>query len=151
MGSSLTIPFSLDARVYYQDTDAGGVVYHSRYLDFFERARAEWLRGLGMESTILAEKYHVIFIVRAVNIEYVMPAKLDDKLAIVIERVDLLRAQFNLAQKIFVESNLVARADINLVCVKTSNFKPARFPQVVKNMLTVESSPLFNKKDVLCQ
>ena len=150
MGSRLNISFSLDARVYYQDTDAGGVVYHSRYLDFFERARAEWLRSIGMESTMLAEKYRVIFIVRAVNIEYVMPAKLDDKLSIVIERVDLLRAQFNLAQKIFVKSNLVARADINLVCVKTSNFKPVRFPSEVKNLLTVESSPLFYEKDVLC-
>jgi acyl-CoA thioester hydrolase len=150
VGSRLTIPFSLDARVYYQDTDAGGVVYHSRYLDFFERARAEWLRSLGMDSTILAETYHLIFIVRAVNIEYVMPAKLDDKLDIVIERVHLLRAQFNLAQKIFVNSNLVARADINLVSVKTSNFKPARFPEAVKNMLAMESSPIFFEKDILC-
>jgi len=70
--------FTLPTRVYYQDTDAGGVVYHSTYLNFMERARYEWMRGLGLDIKVLAEVHRVIFMIRSLNIEYFKPAVLDD-------------------------------------------------------------------------
>jgi len=81
--------FTLPVRVYYQDTDAGGVVYHSTYLDFMERARYEWLRDMGFDIHSLVQVHKVIFMVRSLNIEYFKPALLDDLLHITAQAAEI--------------------------------------------------------------
>ena len=90
--------FTLPTRVYYQDTDAGGVVYHSTYLNFMERARYEWMRGLGLDVKVLAEIHRVIFMIRSLNIEYFKPAVLDDLLDVTVQDTDLGRTRITISQ-----------------------------------------------------
>ena len=90
--------FSLPIRVYYQDTDAGGVVYHSTYLNFLERARYEWLRELGFDVHSLIQVHKVIFMIRSLSIEYFKPALLDDLLHITAQPAELGRSQITISQ-----------------------------------------------------
>ena len=106
--------YSLPVRVYYQDTDAGGVVYHSTYLNFMERARYEWLRELGFNANALIEIHQVLFMVRSLEIEYFKPAVLDDLLQVTVE---ILRNQIKLVN-----------ATIHVVCVGTERLKPVSIP-----------------------
>ena len=80
-------PFVWKVRVYWEDTDAGGVVYHARYLNFFERARTEWLRGMGVHQAKMAKEDNTIFAIRNMNISYVMAARLDDELEVTVHSV----------------------------------------------------------------
>src|SRR5688500_20282029 len=91
-------PFSLPVRVYYQDTDAGGVVYHSTYLNFMERARYEWLRELGFDIPSLIQIHKVIFMIRSLSIEYLKPALLDDLLHVSAQATELGRSRITISQ-----------------------------------------------------
>ena len=82
-------PFVWKVRVYWEDTDAGGVVYHSRYVNFFERARTEWLRSLGVDQSELAEQENVLFAVRHMEIDFKQAARLDDELDITVHSVEV--------------------------------------------------------------
>jgi len=126
------------ARVYYQDTDAGGVIYHSRYLDFCERARTEWLRGCGAEQTELAEKQNILFVVRSLYIEYISAGKLDDLLEITT------KIKYVKGVRIFMEQNIFRKnknsktllAQINLELVSTNrDFQPVRLSEELKDKL----------------
>src|SRR5512146_687977 len=100
MDSSNSTPdtiFSLPVRVYYQDTDAGGVVYHSTYLDFLERARYEWLRELGFDIHSLVQVHKVIFMIRSLSIEYLRPGLLDDLLHVSAQAVELGRSRMTIS------------------------------------------------------
>jgi acyl-CoA thioester hydrolase len=121
-------PFSLTVRVYYQDTDAGGVVFHGRYLNFFERARTEWLRQLGFDVRQLAERDGLLFIVREVRINYLLPAQVDDLLTVTAGIEHLGRVQFTLDQRVLRGADLLVHGSVNLACVSARGLKPARVP-----------------------
>jgi tol-pal system-associated acyl-CoA thioesterase len=121
-------------RVYYQDTDAGGVVFHATYLDYFERARTEWLRHLGFDIGALAQA-GVLFIVREVRVNYRKPALLDDALTVTVGVEHLGHAQFTLQQRALRSGELLARASINLACVGASDFRPVRVPETLRAAL----------------
>jgi acyl-CoA thioester hydrolase len=127
--------FALPVRVYYQDTDAGGVVYHSTYLDFLERARYEWLRELGFDIRSLIQTYKVIFMIRSLDIEYFKPALLDDLLQVAVQPVELGRSRITLAQQVLRDSVVLASATVSAVCVGAESLKPASVPALLRHKI----------------
>ncbi|MEN8174908.1 MAG: tol-pal system-associated acyl-CoA thioesterase [Pseudomonadota bacterium] len=118
-------------RVYYEDTDAGGVVYYANYLAYMERARTEWLRGLGFENSTLAEHHGVVFVVRRVTVDYLGPARLDDELAVTARVKSLRRASLDFEQQVLRGDECLCCADVRLVCVDTRRFRPAPVPKTL--------------------
>ena len=127
--------FRLPVRVYYQDTDAGGVVFHATYLDYFERARTEWLRDLGFDIGVLAQRDGVLFIVREFRVAYARPAQLDDLLEVTVGVEHIGRAQFTLAQQVLRGGEALVRASVNLACVGSGSFRPVRVPEALRAAL----------------
>lgn len=121
-------PFSLPIRVYYQDTDAGGVVYHSTHLNFMERARYEWLRNLGFDVHELLNAYKLQFMVRSIEIEYFKPTILDDLLHINVNVIDMGRSRISIAQETLRDQTCLAKATVHVVCVGTESLRPIRIP-----------------------
>ena len=119
-------------RVYYQDTDAGGVVFHATYLDFLERARMEWMRLRGFDARELANRFRLVFIVRQVQIAYMKPALLDDlvNVSAVVEKMG--RAQLTFAQEVRRDGETLARAAVNVACVGADDLKPRPFPEEIR-------------------
>ena len=132
-------PFRLPLRVYYQDTDAGGVVFHGTYLDYFERARTEWLRDLGLDLRLLVERDGCILIVRELRVSYTRPALLDDLLTLTVDLERLGRAQFTLAQKVLRADEQLVSASVNLACVASGSFKPVRVPGALRAVLVARA------------
>jgi len=121
-------------RIYYEDTDAGGVVYHARYLHFFERARTEFMRALGLEHSRLLADYGVIFIVRRVDLELAAPARLDDALE-VVTRIDAMTgARLRVRQEARRDGRLLAAGDLQLAVVG-SDLRPKRLPAALTDRL----------------
>ena len=120
--------FTWPVRVYYEDTDLGGVVYYANYLKFMERARTEWLRALGFEQTALAREHGVVFVVSSLTIDYLRPAALDDELAVTVELEKLGAGQIVLRQTIARAQEALATAGVRLGCVNTATFRPVRIP-----------------------
>lgn len=122
--------FSWPVRVYYEDTDAGGVVYHANYLKFMERARTEWLRDLGHEQDELRSRFDVIFAVTSVSIDYFSPAYFNDSLIISVRVLKLGRASLTLEQKIIKENEpgVLCQGLIKVASLKASTFKPCPIP-----------------------
>ena len=120
--------FSLPVRVYYQDTDAGGVVYHSTHLDFMERARYEWLRKLGFDVHSLTNVHKTLFMVRSLEIEYFKPAVLDDLLHITVQITDLGRSRIEVSHETLCGDVKLVNAKVHVVCVGTETLKPVRIP-----------------------
>jgi acyl-CoA thioester hydrolase len=125
------LAFTMPVRVYYQDTDAAGVVFHATYLDFMERARVEWLRSQGFEPQELARRFRLVFIVRHLEIAYVKPAVLDDLLVVTAAVQKLGRAQLTLVQEVLRGREALVRASVNLACVATGSLKPMPVPEEV--------------------
>jgi acyl-CoA thioester hydrolase len=128
---------SWSIRVYYEDTDAGGVVFYANYLKFFERARTEWLRSLGIEQLELARSTGMIFIVRSTAVDYLSPARLDDLLTIKsrIERIGGASVDFE--QEAWRDtpdgrSELLARGTIKIGCVAADTLRPGKIPAPVR-------------------
>jgi acyl-CoA thioester hydrolase len=119
--------FSWPVRVYWEDTDAGGVVYYANYLKFMERARSEWLRALGFDQGRLRDELSLVFVVRQVTIEYLKPARYDDMLAVTARLEQANRASLRMRQTIE-RDGLLGRAEVTLACVHAQSFKPARIP-----------------------
>lgn len=120
--------FTWPQRVYWEDTDAGGVVFYANYLKFFERARTEWLRAAGIGQQALRETHGLIFIVSATQLRYLAPARLDDELAISVEPLTLGRASLTVHQRALRGEQLLAEGDIRVGCVSAADFKPNRMP-----------------------
>jgi acyl-CoA thioester hydrolase len=121
-------------RIYYEDTDAGGVVYHARYLHFFERARTEFMRALGLDHSRLLADYGVIFIVRRVDLELAAPARLDDALE-VVTRIDAMTgARLRVRQEARRDGRLLAAGDLQLAVVG-SDLRPKRLPAALTDRL----------------
>ena len=119
-------------RVYYEDTDAGGIVYHANYLKYMERARTEWLRSLGFEQDELLEQT-IGFVVKSLNMENIQAARFNDKLSIFCQIVELKRASLVFEQKILNEQqDLLVQALVRVACVDLSTMRPTAIP---KNML----------------
>jgi acyl-CoA thioester hydrolase len=123
--------FTLSVRVYYQDTDAAGVVFHATYLDFMERARVEWLRQQGFEPQELARRFRRVFIVRHLQLAYLKPAVLDDLVTVTAAVQKLGRAQVTLTQEVLRGKQALVRATVNLACVATGSLKPMPVPEEV--------------------
>ncbi|MCX4160291.1 MULTISPECIES: tol-pal system-associated acyl-CoA thioesterase [Paraburkholderia] len=125
------IGFTWPIRVYYEDTDAGGIVYSANYLKFFERARTEWLRASGIDQRQLADETGTMFIVCSTALNYRAPARLDD-LVTVISRVERLgRASVDFAQEAWRDDTLLATGNIRVGCVERAAFRPAAIPPPV--------------------
>jgi acyl-CoA thioester hydrolase len=127
--------FALPIRVYFQDTDAGGVVYHANYLNFMERARTEWLRTHGYSNAGLMKEFGMIFVVRSIRLDYLKPALLDDCLDVTADIKEIGRSRITLAQNILRGAEMLTEAEVHLVCVSLANFKPASVPEVLRMQL----------------
>ena len=127
-------PFVWKVRVYWEDTDAGGVVYHSQYLNFFERARTEWLRSMGIQQVTLAEQENVLFAIRHMDIDFIQAARLDDELDITVHSVDVAGARLMLSQEMnrCSDRQAVATAKMTAVCLSADRFKPTRMPKWIR-------------------
>ena len=123
--------FSWPVRVYYEDTDSAGVVYYANYLRFLERARTEWLRALGFEQNELAATHRVVFVVRAVAIEYLKPSLFNDTLQVTVELVKVGASQILVAQRVRRGSEELATAQVRLVCVHAATFRPVKIPKAI--------------------
>ncbi len=120
--------FVLPLRVYYEDTDAGGVVYYANYLRYLERGRTEWLRALGVDQSRLMEEVGLAFAVRSLAVEYLKPARLDDLLDVVVEVESLGRAQVVFAQRIERNGELLVTADVRVACLDLKRSRAAAIP-----------------------
>ncbi len=127
--------YSLPLRVYYQDTDAGGVVYHSTYLNFMERARYEWLRELGFNANALIEIHQVLFMVRSLEIEYFKPAVLDDLLNVTVAVAEIGRSRITLSQGILCNYVKLVSVTIYVVCVGAEKLKPVSIPAPLREKI----------------
>jgi acyl-CoA thioester hydrolase len=127
--------FSWPVRVYWEDTDAGGVVYYANYLKFLERARTEWLRTCGFSQQALAKDPGIIFPVMNLRIQYKRPARLDDELVVSCEARQRGATAINFAQRISSGAQTVAEAEVQCVCVDAVSFRPKRLPSFLMNAL----------------
>ena len=125
--------FSLSVRVYFQDTDAGGVVYHANYLNFMERARTEWLHTFGYSNAGLMKELGVVFVVRSLKLDYFKPALLDDMLDVTALVKDIGRSRISVVQTVMRQEEMLAEAEVHLVSVSAENFKPVSVPEVLRN------------------
>jgi acyl-CoA thioester hydrolase len=123
--------FRLQLRVYYEDTDAGGVVYYANYLAFMERARTEWLRSLGHENQQLLDEQGVVFAVRRARIDYISPARLDELLEVTVSIRQLKRASLVFEQQVVRGDELLCKGEITLVCVDHEHFRPTAIPDSI--------------------
>ncbi len=128
-----TSAFTWPIRVYWEDTDAGGVVYHASYLRFLERARSEWLRAQGIDQSRVRADLGIAFVVRDLSIQFLQAAKLDDELDVELEPVERRSASMTFVQCILRRSDgaVIARARVRAACVAAADFKPCRIPDVL--------------------
>jgi acyl-CoA thioester hydrolase len=130
-------PFThrMDVRVYYEDTDMGGVVFYANYLKFMERGRTEWLRALGINQSDLATSEQRGFMVVRIDVRYISPARLDDLLQIESEVTRMGRASLHFAQSVSRRGELIAQSNIQVCCVETVNMRVAAIPKSVRTKL----------------
>ncbi len=126
--------FNFTIKIYYEDTDSGGVVYYANYLKFLERARSEALYSLGFTNSSLLEKYNILLIVKSCNIEYKKPAKFEESLNIVSEIIVFTKTSFKMKQNILRNNELITEATTHIVAVD-NNGKPSKIPNELKKNL----------------
>ena len=124
--------YTLPVRVYFQDTDAGGVVYHASYVNFMERARTEWMRGFGFSNAGLMKELGVVFVVRSLKLDYLKPALLDDLLDVSVQLKAIGRSRVTLHQMMTRGEEILVEAEIHLVSVSMESFKPVSVPEVLR-------------------
>jgi acyl-CoA thioester hydrolase len=123
--------FHHPVRVYWEDTDAGGIVFYANYLKFFERARTEWLRALGHSQQEMVETTGCMFVVQETTVRYLKPARLDDVLAVTVEVRERGRASLRIAQQAWCGDRLLAEGEIRIGCVERTTLKPHRIPSPI--------------------
>jgi acyl-CoA thioester hydrolase len=123
-------PFSWEVRVYYEDTDVGGVVYYANYLKFFERARTEYLRALGFEQDELRARYGILFAVKSIAVDYRAPARFNDSLWVSVQPTEFRRASLSFLQAIgrVGESEALCAATVRIACLDGVTFRPRPMP-----------------------
>ncbi|MDH4285012.1 MAG: tol-pal system-associated acyl-CoA thioesterase [Gallionellaceae bacterium] len=125
--------YTLPVRVYFQDTDAGGVVYHASYVNFLERARTEWLRDrCGYSNAGFLKEFGVVFVVRSLKLEYFKPALLDDLLTVTAQVKETGRSRIVLSQDVMRGDERLMEAEVQLVCVAIDSFKPVSVPEILR-------------------
>jgi acyl-CoA thioester hydrolase len=127
--------FILSMRVYWEDTDAGGVVYYANYLKFFERARTEWLRKLGFGQQVQVEQTGAMFVVADARVRYLSPARLDDWLDITVRPQLAGRATLTLNQQARLGQQVLCDGEIQVACVDRQSFRPRRIPSEILSRL----------------
>jgi acyl-CoA thioester hydrolase len=127
--------FAWPVRVYYEDTDAGGVVYYANYLRFLERARTEWLRSLGFEQDALARDAGVIFAVRRVEVDYLKPARFNDALTVHARIAERGRASLVFAQEIRRGDEVLVKGMVKVACLEAASFRPAPIPAAIVEVM----------------
>lgn len=127
--------FTFPVRVYWEDTDAGGVVFYANYLKFFERARTEWLRAAGVEQQRLRDDTGAMFVVAEVQTRYLAPARLDDLLHVTVRVEEQGAASMVIVQEAFRGDVLLAEGRIRIGCVHAESLRPCRIPARVVNAL----------------
>lgn len=132
------VVFTLPVRIYYEDTDAGGVVYHSNYIKFMERARTEYLRDLGVEQDDLASEHGIIFAVRSVEIQYLAPARYNDLLQVTVSQPLGGGASVNFSQTVSRGDTLLASANIRIVSLAPDSLRPRRIPAFLLTECRIE-------------
>ncbi len=130
--------FIWPVRVYYEDTDSGGVVYYANYLKFMERARTEWLRSRGFEQDRLIEQEGVLFAVRYVEVDFLQPARFNDALVVSAKLAENRRASLTFVQEIRREQDaqLLCRGEVKVACLDARRFRPAPIPQILLKELS---------------
>ena len=130
-----TNAFTIPARVYYEDTDAAGIVYYANYLKFFERCRTEWMRWAGHDQSELARQSGIAFVVRSVNCEYLKPARLDDLLTIGLEVEKLTRVRVVFRQHVRRGDEELVTGTVEIACVNVEKMKSAAIPEFLQKKL----------------
>jgi len=126
--------FTWRTRVYWEDTDGGGVVYYANYLKFMERARTEWLRSLGHSQQEIAQEFGFVFAVREAHVNYLRPARLDDDLVVSCVPVPEGRASIRFKQAITRGDTLIADGEVRVVCVDAKSFRPRGLPDFIQQV-----------------
>ena len=131
------LTFKWSVRIYFEDTDSGGVVYHSNYLKFMERARTEWLRSLELNQADLKKKDKIMFVVANVNIDYKKAARFNDELDIETSLDNIGASKVDLTQNIMKNSELYTSAKVRIACIDSETFKPQRIPKLIKQQMEI--------------
>jgi acyl-CoA thioester hydrolase len=131
------VVFEWIVRVYFEDTDSGGVVYHANYLKFMERARTEWLRKLGLNQIKLKQENKVMFVVRKIDIQYKIPARFNDELLIQTDCVKTTDYSIMLKQNILRDKQTITEGSVEIVCINSDLFKPVRIPKMAKQLMEI--------------
>lgn len=128
--------FSWPVRVYYEDTDSGGVVYYANYLRFMERARTEWLRHLGVEQDQVRDEHGVIFAVRSIALDYLKPARFNDALQVTVELREMGRASITFSQRVLKQTEgstiELCRGEVKIACIDVEMLRPKPIPESIK-------------------
>jgi acyl-CoA thioester hydrolase len=127
--------FEWPVRVYWEDTDAGGVVFYANYLKFFERARTEWLRSLSVDQSQMQQAHGCMFVVAETQLRYHSPARLDDELTVTARLIAKGRASLMIDQQALRSGSLLAEGSIRIGCVDCASFKPIRMPPFILDKL----------------
>jgi acyl-CoA thioester hydrolase len=134
-GSAGAKPFAWPIRVYYQHTDAGGVVFHANYLSFMECARTELLQSLGFDLGELARRDHVLFVVHSAQIAYHKPALLNELLTVTAQVKRVGRARLEFDQAVMRREEVLASAELRLACVSAKSYRPVAVPEAIRKRL----------------
>ena len=145
--ASVGATFQWLMRVYWEDTDAGGIVFYANYLKFFERSRTEWLRSLGIEQHALREQTGGMFIVSETSVRYLHPSRLDDELIVTAQLQERGRASLIISQQVFLKNKAMAESPTTLLCeakirigwVEAGSLKPSRIPTHILDSLELHS------------
>ena len=127
--------FEWGVRVYFEDTDSGGVVYHANYLKFMERARTEWIRNFGLNQTKLKQEDKVMFVVRKIDIQYKIPARFNDELIVQTNCIRATNYSLMLKQNILRDKEIITEGKVEIVCISADFFKPVRIPKIAKQLM----------------
>jgi len=127
--------YSFPVRVYFESTDAGGVVYHAEYLKFLERARTEWLRHLGFDHQALARNHRTVFVVSSMAVDFLKPARLDDMVAVSVHLESLGKVRCVFTQEIRREDDVLVRARVTVASLTCESFKPVEIPEPLRRKM----------------
>ncbi len=134
IATQMSHKFSVKYRVYYEDTDAGGIVYHANYLRFCERSRTEYLRDLQVSQSDLVRDEKLIFVVRRCEIDYLFPAKLDDLIEVTSEVTKTSATSLIMHQEVKKDDKVLAAMDVVIVCIDSETYRPKKIPENLKEL-----------------
>lgn len=124
-------------RIYFEDTDSGGIVYYANYLKFYERARTDYLRMNEIYQKELSLTQKIGFVVRKIEVEYLSPACLDDKISVSVKFLEVSNVKVKIYQEIKIDNKVISTAKVDLVCINTNSIKPTKIPEHIKNIFYV--------------